>query len=751
MARALAVEIIGDSRKLEAAFARSAKSAKKFNAQIGRMSGRTSGAFGGLARSVALASASFLGGAGLVAGIRSSVTAASDLSEEVGRSNVVFGAASKGVQEWAKGMDKVGLSQRAALASSSTFATLTKLTGDEAVKQSKKLTVLGADLASFYNTDVQQATDALRSGIVGESEPLRKYGIQLSETRVQAEALRETGKSNIKNLTQEEKVRARLALIFADSGKAQGDAERSSGRLAQKVKNLRAELENVQAALGQALIPFLTEIVTKFSDWISKTENQKQLLADVKQVVGIVAGTLDALKTAFEELVKVTGSMRGALKLLLGVFVTWKAMKIAKSITDAGTAMGLFAGNTTKAAKGATGLKATLGRSAGAGDAGLIIAVGALSFALTTAAINALHLDDNLRRAGSTAYDVLTKVHAFGISDPTAQFEGKLTPEQSQAKFLRSRARRLEAGGMTPQEAADRLVKQHPLLAVHDAQVFAGVTAAKPTIQGLVGAAVKGVNQAVADAFDAVIKKAGPPSKARQKANEAFRQQIVDRLQFAVDRTALTKSIADDLAALNKLNDLLLRRINSGHKSLDLQRQQLQVQLQINDLLAQQADARKAAREAAHQAALDARDRRQFRTLGFGPQGQDLVPGVRSLRQRAEAMRKSIEDTFLDTGKNRRLISAIRKVLAAGPGAVSEAVRAKIQQLLDDLARQRKQFVSDAGLRQRTPSGQFVGAGARGHLVINGGVHLHGIQNVKEFEEALARRSGQRVHPRRVR
>ena len=106
----------------------------------------------------------------------------------------MFGAASKGVQEWGEGDG-----QGRPVAAYGARVLLDVRHADEADRRQgrravTKLTELGADLASFYNTDVSAALDAIRSGIVGESEPLRRYGVLLSETRVQAKALADTHK-----------------------------------------------------------------------------------------------------------------------------------------------------------------------------------------------------------------------------------------------------------------------------------------------------------------------------------------------------------------------------------------------------------------------------------------------------------------------------------------------------------------------------------------------------------------------------
>jgi len=272
VARRLEVQIVGDASSLERAFDRANRSAQKFNrdmSKAGRGGLAASGLFKGLGRDMAFASTSFLSGAGLVAGLKAATEAASNLNEMVGQSQVVFGDAAAGVQAWSKTTTSAfGLSQRQALATADAFGALFApigIVGQQAAKQSERLTQLGADLASFYDTDVQSALDAIRSGIVGESEPLRRYGVQLSEARVQQEALAETGKRHASQLTLQEKALARINIILRDTVKAQGDAARSSGRFAEKLKVAQANVDNLSAALGEGLIPQLTSALGLFN------------------------------------------------------------------------------------------------------------------------------------------------------------------------------------------------------------------------------------------------------------------------------------------------------------------------------------------------------------------------------------------------------------------------------------------------------------------------------------------------------
>lgn len=273
MARRIAVAIVGDASSLERSFQQAQKSTQKFNREISQTNRGVvagSGAFKSLGRSVAFASGTFLGAAGLTAGVKASISAASDLNEQISKTDIVFGQSAAGIEDWSKTTaDAFGLSRRQALTTASTFGALFKpigIIGPEAAKQSRALTELGADLAAFYNTDVASALDAIRSGLVGESEPLRQYGVLLSETRVQQQALVDTGKKHASQLTTQEKALARIKIIFQDTTTAQGNFKETQGGLAGQTKTLQANIDDLSASLGEHLIPGLTTAV----DWTNR-------------------------------------------------------------------------------------------------------------------------------------------------------------------------------------------------------------------------------------------------------------------------------------------------------------------------------------------------------------------------------------------------------------------------------------------------------------------------------------------------
>lgn len=335
MPRRIEIEIVGDERDLLRSFSRSSRAASSFNRDIQRL-GRGAlvgtGALGGLGRAAAFASTAFIGGAGFTFALRSASSAATNLAEQTSKSRVVFEQAAATVQSFAK--DALGLAEDQALETASAFgALLTPLgvVGSEAASLSVRLTRLGVDLASFSNVPVADALNAIRSGLVGEVEPLRRFGILLSEARVQQEALRQTGKKNAAELTNQEKVLARVSLIFADSAQAAGDYQRTIGGLANQQRELQKNVRNLQIAIGRELNPVIADVVEGLNKWLSDSRNQQRVQDAITEAVrtgrDVVATFVDVmgdLRDILRPLVRGLGGTRNALELLLAAFVATK-------------------------------------------------------------------------------------------------------------------------------------------------------------------------------------------------------------------------------------------------------------------------------------------------------------------------------------------------------------------------------------------------------------------------------------------
>lgn len=278
MARPVEIEITGDSRKAEAAFDRTARSARRFSGEIdstGRKLDQQSRRLSSFAKGAA---AGFVGAEVfnlVTTQAKAAIDVASNLNEQIARSNVVFGESATEIEAWAQSAaTSMGLAEDKAIEAAATFGSMFAQAGQskqDAASLSEAVVQLAGDLASFGNTSVDEALTALRSGLSGEIEPLRRFTVFLTEASVQQQAMADTGKTNARQLTQGEKIMARWKLILQQTGAQQGDFLRTSDGLANKQRTLAAEARNLQGELGKGLLPIMESLVDVTQDAVEWT------------------------------------------------------------------------------------------------------------------------------------------------------------------------------------------------------------------------------------------------------------------------------------------------------------------------------------------------------------------------------------------------------------------------------------------------------------------------------------------------
>ena len=114
---------------------------------------------------------------------KSCVDTASQIEEVANVINVTFGEASESINAWAKeSASAFGLSELSAKKYASTIGSIFKSSGmgQYTEEMSKSITQLVGDMSSFYNLAEDDAFQKIRSSLMGEVEPLRQIGINMS-------------------------------------------------------------------------------------------------------------------------------------------------------------------------------------------------------------------------------------------------------------------------------------------------------------------------------------------------------------------------------------------------------------------------------------------------------------------------------------------------------------------------------------------------------------------------------------------
>lgn len=201
---------------------------------------------------------------------REAVQAASDLAESTSKVGVIFGNVSTEITKFAaQAAESLGQTRIQAQNAASTFATFGKaagLTGKDLSNFSIEFVRLASDLASFNNTSVDQAVNALGAALRGEAEPIRSYGVLLNDATLKAKAMEMGLYSGKGALDAQAKVLAAHQVVLEQTGDAQGDFARTADGMANSQKILTARLEEAKITLGEALLPVALAAVNLFND-----------------------------------------------------------------------------------------------------------------------------------------------------------------------------------------------------------------------------------------------------------------------------------------------------------------------------------------------------------------------------------------------------------------------------------------------------------------------------------------------------
>jgi len=255
------------------------KAADQIEASLGRVPDSLKAKYRELGADIGRSFAGISRGAQLAFGAITaySLKLASDAAEIESAFQVAFGSATEDVKTFSEQLGETAGRDAVVLRESMTRLQLVLTgTGVEAKKSAelvKALSTAGVDAGSLFNTSDAEALQKIISGLTGESEPLKAFGVVLTEAAVKAELLRLGFKGNVDAASEASKAIARTNLILKGLAVAQGDAERTSGSAANTTKRMTAEFNKAARDLGTELLPAMTKLFGIATDVLTAFNN----------------------------------------------------------------------------------------------------------------------------------------------------------------------------------------------------------------------------------------------------------------------------------------------------------------------------------------------------------------------------------------------------------------------------------------------------------------------------------------------
>lgn len=209
--------------------------------------------------------------------VSSAIQESANYVENLNLFAVAYGDVYQETLKWALDLaDGFGLASNEVLKFAGTFRQLSTSLGlveDTANSVSQTVTQLGYDMSALFNTSVENAMEKLQSGLFsGNVRPLRAYGIDISQNQI--DALFETNQAlaslgvNARDLSQSDKVLARLIITLRDGSNAFGTMNREINTLQSQIRILQGSFSNFKLAIGDLVREPVREALTYLNAFI---------------------------------------------------------------------------------------------------------------------------------------------------------------------------------------------------------------------------------------------------------------------------------------------------------------------------------------------------------------------------------------------------------------------------------------------------------------------------------------------------
>lgn len=269
-------------------------SQRRFNNEVN--SGESS--VGGLLKNIIAMGAAYFSFQSLVSCIKNAVDYASDLVEVQNVVDVTFGSMANDINKWSQTTSNAfGISELTAKQYSSTLGAMMKsggLAGETMRDMSINMTQLAADMASFYNLDTDVAFDKIRSGLSGETEPLKAIGIDMSVAGLEAYRMAQGIDVAYSSMDNASKMALRYQYLMSQTADAQTDFSRTQNSFANQTRLLGQSWESFTGQLASNFLPILTEVVYILNGTIQLLSGFGQIISDNWEIILPIIGALIA-------------------------------------------------------------------------------------------------------------------------------------------------------------------------------------------------------------------------------------------------------------------------------------------------------------------------------------------------------------------------------------------------------------------------------------------------------------------------
>lgn len=214
-----------------------------------------------------------------------SLESANEYIEALNLFYVSMGSYAEKAQDYANLVgDSYGVDPAEFMKMQATFMDVSKSFGTAsgtAYTMSKALTQLTYDISSLYNLKVDESLNKVRSALVGEIEPIRALGKDLSVANLKLLATELGITANVDAMNQSEKAMLRTISLLRQSTSAMGDMARTLEQPANQFRILKAQLTLLSRAIGDLFLPLVQKVLPYMTAFIKVSQRIVMAFAEL--------------------------------------------------------------------------------------------------------------------------------------------------------------------------------------------------------------------------------------------------------------------------------------------------------------------------------------------------------------------------------------------------------------------------------------------------------------------------------------
>lgn len=257
--------------------------------------------------------------------IKKSISAFITHEDALDTFNNSFGKTNKQMQEWVKGLSTSSRRTRGQIMDmAGSFKLLFDgmgISNREGEKFARTLGQIAADAASYRNVNLEDSMMAVQAALIGSFEPMRKFGVVLSQTIIEQEAMKRGFAASKEELTDYAKVQTVTALLQEKLAFTTGNASASGYQFKEILNDLKTQFSEVSVEIGRHMADFLRpflkligEIIRKVRELVETYPGLGKLLAGGTLAAGGIGATaIGATAVRASGIGSVIGTGAGAL------------------------------------------------------------------------------------------------------------------------------------------------------------------------------------------------------------------------------------------------------------------------------------------------------------------------------------------------------------------------------------------------------------------------------------------------------